>query len=276
MKPEERKMPIKIGMGSCYIKAEPLGVVCILGTWNVPFFTTIGPLTQVIAAGNCSMIKPSEISPFSALVIEKLITKYLDPSCFKVIQGKVQVAIKLTSLPFDFIMLTGSTRTGKLVAQAAARNLVPCLLELGGKCPTIIDETADLTLAARKIVFFKMNNCGQVCITTDYILCPKSKVEGLIEILKKFIVENYKECKTPDWSGKMINEFHYKRVCHLLKDHGGQVVYGNGNAHTDYRLTPTIILNPDRKSELMNEEIFGPLLPILTYETLDEAIDFVN
>lgn len=121
-----------------------------------------------------------------------------------------------------------------------------------------------------------MNNFGQVCICTDYVLCHKSKLKQFVDKVKTFLAENYKDCKTPEWSGKMVNEYHYKRVCALLKDHGGQILYGNGNAYKDFNLTPTIILNPDKNSQLMKEEIFGPILPIFTYENFDEAINYIK
>jgi aldehyde dehydrogenase (NAD+) len=152
--------PLMVGPGKSYIKAEPLGVVCVMSAWNYPFYTLMGPVSACIAAGNCCLIKPSELSPNCSLVMTKLCQKYLDKSCYQVVQGKAEVSKKLTSMRFDMIVFTGSTQKGKLVAEAAGRNLVPTCLELGGKSPAIIDETADATLAAKKVLFGKMPNLG--------------------------------------------------------------------------------------------------------------------
>ena len=157
----------------------------------------------------------------------------------------------ITSLRWDMIVFTGSTQKGKLVAQSAAKNLVPCILELGGKSPCIVDETADASLAAKKILFGKMPNLGQVCIAPDYIYCHESKVQQLVQSMKDNLRDGYKNCETPADSGKIINEFHYNRLCQLTKDHGGEVIIGNGNAHTDKNLTPTVIKNPKKDANIM-------------------------
>jgi len=174
------------------------------------------------------------------------------------------------------IVFTGSTEKGKLVAQSAARNLVPCVLELGGKSPAIIDETANASLAAKKVLFGKMPNLGQVCISPDYVLCHKSKLNDFVDALKKNIVESYKDCISPEDSGKIVNEFHYKRLCNLLKDHGGEVVHGDKDAATNFNLKPTIVINPRKDCQLMKEEIFGPIFPILTYTDIKEAVSYIS
>lgn len=153
---------------------EPLGVALIMGSWNYPVFTAVKPLTTCIAAGNCAIIKPSELAPATAEVICKLVEKYLDPNCFRCHTGGVDVAVRLTSMPFDIICFTGSTDKGKLVASAAAKNLVPCILELGGKCPVIVDRTADLDHVAYKVVTAKFQNAGQTCIGVDYVYVHES------------------------------------------------------------------------------------------------------
>ncbi len=152
--------PLRLVPGSSKIRYEPLGVCLIFGSWNYPYIVTLKPLCQAIAAGNCCMIKPSEMSPYTSEAMKILIEKYLDKDCFKLIEGGVDVAIEITKQPFDLICFTGSTMKGKLVAEAAAKNLVPCILELGGKCPGIVDQNADIDFAASKICFARYNNCG--------------------------------------------------------------------------------------------------------------------
>lgn len=213
--------PVVVGPGRSYVKAEPMGVILILGAWNYPVYTLLGPASQAIAAGNCIMFKPSEVSPRCCLALNKLINTYMDPAYFRAILGKVNVAVQLTTFKFDKIVFTGQHLKAKLIAEQAAKNLVPCLFELGGKCPVIIDESANAPLAAKKVLFGKMPNIGQVCISPDYVLCHESKVEEFLQAIKDQIINGYDDCKTPADSGKMVNEFHYRRVCDLLKDHGG-------------------------------------------------------
>ena len=177
-----------VGPGKSRIVYEPLGVVLVIGAWNFPLYTTLGPLIHVIAAGNGAVIKPSEISKFSCRKIKKLIAGYLDTNLYSCIEGGPQVGGAATSKRFDCICFTGSTKIGKLVAESAAKNLVPCILELGGKSPTIVDETADLEFAAKKIVFGKFTNAGQVCIAPDYLLVHYSKVDRLKDLLEKEIM----------------------------------------------------------------------------------------
>lgn len=162
--------PMFLGPAKSKIVYEPLGVVCIIGSWNFPLFTIIGPLIGVIASGNCAVIKPSEIAPTTLRKVKALITRSLEMSAYACIEGQVEVAKALTNTKFDMICFTGSTEKGKLVAAAAGKNLVPCLLELGGKSPAVVDENANLDLAAKKIVFGKYVNAGQVCIAPDYVL----------------------------------------------------------------------------------------------------------
>ena len=160
MQPKVVDTPMISGPGKSYIEAEPLGVIAVFGAWNYPLYTLLGPVSQIIASGNCALLKPSELSPNTSVALTNLLTKYLDNRFFKVLQGQAQVAIKITSMRFDMIVFTGSTQKGKLVASAAGKNLVPCILELGGKSPAIVDEDADISNAAKKILFGKMPNLG--------------------------------------------------------------------------------------------------------------------
>jgi aldehyde dehydrogenase (NAD+) len=208
-----------IGPGRSKIVAEPLGVVLVLGSWNFPLFTTLGPLIDVIAAGNCAVIKGSEISLNTSRKMKQLITRYLDMSCYVCIEGAVQVAISLTSKKFDSIIYTGSSEKGKLVAASAAKNLVPCILELGGKSPCIVDESADLEHAAKKIVFGRFVNAGQVCLAPDYLLVHEKVLDKLVPLLKKYIKEFWADGKNVEDMGTIVNDFHTKRVCDLIRDH---------------------------------------------------------
>jgi len=172
-------------------------------------------------------------------------------------------------------VFTGSTQKGKLVARAASENLVPCLLELGGKSPAIIDTDADIIFAAKKILVGKLANCGQVCIAPDYLMIHESKVESFMTALAAQFKKGYNNNENME-TGKIINSFHYKRLCAMLDDHGGEVIFGNGNAHKDFKLDLVVIKNPRKDSAMMQEEIFGPVLPMITYKKIDEVIEFIN
>jgi aldehyde dehydrogenase (NAD+) len=178
-----------LGPAKTKIVYEPLGVVCIMGSWNFPLFTTLLPLVGVIAAGNCAVVKPSEIAPHSLRKIKSLFARFLDTSSYSCIEGQVEVARTLTSSKFDMICFTGSTEKGKLVAQAAGQNLVPCVLELGGKSPAVVDETADIDLAAKKIVMGRFMNAGQVCISPDYVLVHYRVTERFMAALERAVNE---------------------------------------------------------------------------------------
>ena len=200
--------PVFLGPAKSRIVYEPLGVVCIMGSWNFPLYTTIGPLINVIAAGNCAVIKPSEISPNSLLKIKSLITRWIDMQCYACIEGQVEVAKALSNTKFDSICFTGSSEKGRLVAAAAGKNLVPCVLELGGKSPSIVDEGANLETAAKKIALGKFFNAGQICIAPDYVLVHYSVTDKFINMLDKAIKELWSEGKNVSDMGKVINEFH--------------------------------------------------------------------
>ena len=158
------------------------------------------------------------------------------------------------------------------MAQSAAKNLVPCTLELGGKSPAILDESCDPDLVAKIVLFAKMVNCGQICISTDYLLCHESKLDAFMAAFKREIANGYADGADEETCGKIITAFHYKRLCGMLADHGGTVLHGNADAHKDMKLTPTVVLNPRKDSAMMTEEIFGPIIPIITYKHIDEAI----
>jgi aldehyde dehydrogenase (NAD+) len=253
---------------------EPLGVALIMGSWNFPVSTLIGPFVEAIAAGCCAILKPSELAPETSKMMSKLINT-LDPDCFTCIEGGVETSIALTSSKFDVIAFTGSTEKGKLVAASAAKNLVPCLLELGGKSPAIVDDSCDIEIAAQKIAFGRFANCGQICISPDFVLCSKQVIEKFTLKLKEYVEKYWDD---PEELGRPVNSFHKHRLCQMLdpEDHKGNMLIGNPKSHEDGVLEPTIILNPSEDSKLMKEEIFGPILPIYGYDKIDEAINWVN
>ena len=260
---------------------EPLGVALIISSWNYPIFTYVKPLINAIVAGNCAVMKPSELAPAVSNVLQKLVDKYLDNSCFRVCQGGPPVAIKLTSMPFDLICFTGSTEKGKLVSAAAGKNLVPVIMELGGKCPAIVDDNADFDYAAFKICAAKFQNAGQTCIGVDYVMVHKDQYEKLIERIlyhteKQFGTKS--STKYNSFVGKCINSMSVERLQGLINSSGGQVILGGSNTADikDRWLAPTIIKNPSKTSELMQNEIFGPVLPILTYSSFSEVIQEIQ
>ncbi|CAD8195311.1 unnamed protein product [Paramecium pentaurelia] len=276
-KEENVDTPFVIGPGSSKIIYEPLGVVLVIAAWNYPLYTGIPPMAAAIASGNCVILKPSEIAPHSSKVMYDLVTKYLDQSCYAVIQGGVEVSKKITTLPFDLIIFTGSPEKGKLVAKAASENLVPCILELGGKSPTIVDKDCSLNVTAQRIIQGRFTNAGQTCVACDYVFVHQSIKDAFINEmkteLKRFFGENPQNSQ--DYS-KIVTEFHTQRLQELLKDHNGQVVVG-GQVNVNQRyVEPTIILQPSVQSKLMTEEIFGPILPVLLFDNIDNVIQFIN
>ena len=265
-----------LGPALSKITYEPFGLVLIMGSWNYPLYTTLGPLIHAIGAGNTVIVKPSELAPHVSKATKKLFAQYLDSNCFICIEGQVEVAKALTSKKFDLICYTGSSEKGKLVAQSAARNLVPCILELGGKSPTIVDESANLDFTAQKIALGRFLNSGQTCTSPDYVFVHHTKLQKLIELLGKYITQFWDDGRNVEDMGRVVNDFHRNRLCELLRDHRGHVVIGNPNAYQDHNLTPTVILSPARDSAVMRDEIFGPILPVFPYTNLDEVIKFIN
>ncbi len=211
--------PVFMGPGKSSIFYEPLGVVCIMGSWNFPLYTVMAPLIDVIAAGNCAVLKPSEIAPNTLRKVKALLARNLDSSTYVCLEGQVEVAKALSSSKFDSICFTGSSEKGKLVAAAAGKNLVPCILELGGKSPAIVDESANLEHAAKKIVLGKFLNAGQICVSPDYILLQHSVTEKFVKELQKAIKDLSQSGVDVNDLGRIVNDFHLDRVCDLMKDH---------------------------------------------------------
>ena len=257
---------VMMGSGS-FIQPEPRGTILIIGPFNYPFQLVIEPLIGAIAAGNTAILKPSEFTPATSELLEKLISETFDEEYIKVVLGQSEITSELVKQKLDYIFFTGSTRVGQIIYEQAAKNLTPVTLELGGKSPTIIDETADLVLAARRIAFGKFSNAGQTCIAPDYIYVHESVKVPFIKELKTAIDSFYNDKST---FGRIVNERHFKRLEALIdKD---KVVHGGKSVERELYIQPTILEGVEWKDKVMQEEIFGPILPILTYKNLDNVI----
>lgn len=267
--------PITSFPASSFLQAEPYGVVLIISPWNYPFQLAIAPLVAAISAGNCAIIKPSELSPHTSLLLEEMINNNFEPDYIKVINGGAKESEGLLKEQFDMIFFTGSPRVGKIVMKAAAEHLTPVVLELGGKSPCIVDKDVNIKLIAKRILWGKCINAGQTCIAPDYVLVHESIKEKFIQqcevVLKEMYGENIE--LSADYS-RIINPSNMVRLQTLMQT--GKIVLG-GKLNTDTLFfSPTIIENPDPDSLLMQEEIFGPLLPVITYKDIEEAIHFVR
>ena len=267
--------PIVAQPGRSYIQPEPQGTVLIIGAWNYPMQLILAPLVAVIAAGNCAIVKPSELAPATSQLLAKLIPQYLDSSAFSVVEGAVEETSALLSLPFDHIMYTGNGQVARIVMTAAAKHLTPVTLELGGKSPVYVDDTADITITAQRIAWGKWMNAGQTCIAPDYILVSENMLSPLVEALKKQIEKMFgKDPKESKSYGRIVNIRHTERISNYLTDieiaAGGQV-----DIEGKY-IAPTIVVNPPLDSALMTDEIFGAILPIMTIDSFDSAKRFVK
>jgi aldehyde dehydrogenase (NAD+) len=261
---------------TAYIRPEPLGVVLIIGPWNFPVQLVIAPLIAAIAAGNAVIIKPSELAPATSAVLAKELTTRLDPRAVEVHEGGVDIAQQLLAERFDHILYTGSTGVGRIVAQAAAVHLTPTTLELGGKCPTYVDASANLDAAAERIAWTKLMNAGQICLAPDYVLVHRDVEAPLIERLTAVIERLYgAEPLESNDLVQIVNDRHVQRLIALRDGEGaGTLVYGGKDDPARRRVGPALLHNPTPDSAVMQEEIFGPLLPIITVDDLDDAISY--
>jgi aldehyde dehydrogenase (NAD+) len=275
MRPRKVSLPLNQKPGAAWIQPEPLGVVLIIGPWNYPFQLMISPLVGAIAAGNCAILKPSELAPATSQVLAKLVAETFDPAHVALIEGGVETAQALLVERFDHVFFTGGERVGKVVMQAAAQHLTPVTLELGGKSPCIVTPDVDLAVTARRIVWGKFLNAGQTCIAPDYLLVHESIQPALVEALKQRIQACYGDhpAQSPNLS-RIVNERQFDRLVGLLNR--GNVLIGGDHNHQERFIAPTLIDGITWDDPIMKEEIFGPILPILTYRTLDEAITAIN
>lgn len=254
---------------------EPRGLVLIISPWNYPFLLSIQPLIGAIAAGNCVIIKPSEYSVNTSKILKKILTEIYSEAYVTVVLGEKEVAQELLKEKFDYIFYTGSTKIGKIVMESAAKNLTPVTLELGGKSPCIVDEKCNVELAAKRIAYGKILNSGQTCVAPDYVFVHQNVKEQflncLIKYLKNFLGEN--ALNNSDYP-KIINEMQFNRIISLIdKEH---VIYGGGYNRNILKIEPTILTIKDMTSKVMQEEIFGPILPIIGYNNLDYIINYIN
>ncbi len=258
-----------------YRKPSPYGVVLIMSPWNYPFLLSIDPLIDAIAAGNTAIVKPSAYSPNTSRVIEKILSQCFDRSYVAVVTGGRAENTCLLNEHFDYIFFTGSQHVGREVMEKASRYLTPVTLELGGKSPCIVEKSANLKLAARRIVFGKYLNCGQTCVAPDYIYCDREIKDELIRQIKKQIRKQYSASPLDNKNyGKIINEKHFSRILGLIDSQ--KVVHGGENNPDTLQIAPTVMDNVIFEDAVMQEEIFGPVLPVLTYDSLDEAIGKIN
>ncbi|HNF48400.1 MAG TPA: aldehyde dehydrogenase [Chitinophagales bacterium] len=269
------KTPLFHQLGSSWVQPEPYGVVYVIAPWNYPFQLTLSPVVGAIAAGNTCVIKPSEMSEHTSVLIEKLISENFEPGYLKVILGGIEESKALLEQKFDYIFFTGGTEIGRYIYQAAAKNLTPVTLELGGKSPCFVDSTFNKKWGIQRIVWGKFTNAGQTCVAPDYILVDKNAkaafVEAFIETTKKFFGENPQQ--SPDF-GRIINEKHFLRLARLLEK--GNILMGGQTDIQNLYIAPTLIDGLSTDNPVMQEEIFGPILPVIEYNTIEEAIAFVN
>ncbi|HJC89996.1 MAG TPA: aldehyde dehydrogenase [Candidatus Mediterraneibacter excrementigallinarum] len=256
-------------------KPSPYGVTLIMSPWNYPFMLTLSPLVDALAAGNTAVVKPSAYSPNTSEVLRKILSQCFEPQYVAVVTGGRAENTCLLHEHFDYIFFTGSQAVGKEVMRNAAEYLTPVTLELGGKSPCIVDQTADIRLAARRVVFGKYLNCGQTCVAPDYIYCQRSVKDTFIKEVQKQIRKQYGRhpLDNPDY-GKIINEKHFDRILGLIDEK--KVVQGGGSDRKTLRIEPTVMDNVAFSDPVMQEEIFGPVMPILTFDSIDEVIHRVN
>jgi aldehyde dehydrogenase (NAD+) len=277
-KPRKVRLPLTSMPGKGYVIPEPLGVALVIAPWNYPINLLLLPVAAAIAAGNAVIAKPSEIAGATSNLLAELIPRYVDHEAIAVIEGDVAVATELLEQRFDHIFYTGSTDVGRIVYQAAARHLTPCTLELGGKSPVLVDDSANIEVTARRLAWGKWLNAGQTCVAPDYVLVTEKKREELVDGIRQAFTDFASGAGTKDNDdfGSIVTVRHEKRLSGLLDDHGGTIAYG-GEVDVDAKYVgPTIIVDPTTDSKIMTEEIFGPLLPVLTVDSMSDAVKFVN
>ncbi|CAG9767457.1 unnamed protein product [Ceutorhynchus assimilis] len=275
MKPEKPDKPLINFFDNLRIYSDPLGVVLVLGAWNYPLNLTLGPVLGAIAAGNCCIIKPSDVSVHTSQFFFDNLPRYIDKECYPVVLGGIPETTDLLKERFDYIFYTGSTQVGKIVHKAAAKHLTPCTLELGGKSPTFIDSTADIAMATKRILWGKFSNCGQTCVAPDYLLCTQEVQEKFLQHAEKYIKEafgsNIKQSKD---LARIINERSFIRICNLLRNQ--KIAFGGNVDAQELYISPTILVDVKPDDDIMKEEIFGPVLPIVIVKDAQEAVNLIN
>uniref|UniRef100_A0A8D0GTN5 Aldehyde dehydrogenase n=1 Tax=Sphenodon punctatus TaxID=8508 RepID=A0A8D0GTN5_SPHPU len=275
MKDEYVDKNLATQLDSAFIRKDPFGVVLIIGPWNYPLHLVLVPMVGAIAAGNCVIVKPSEISSCTEKLLAELLPTYLDQDCYAVVTGGPQETSQLLENKFDYIFFTGSPGVGKIIMEAAAKHVTPLTLELGGKNPCYVDNSCDLQNVANRLVWGRCFNAGQTCTAPDYVLCTIETQEKLIPPLRQAIMEFYgpKPKESPDF-GRIINDKHFKRIRALLDS--GRIALGGQTDECECYIAPTVLADVKPCEPVMQEEIFGPILPIVTIANVEEAINFIN
>ncbi|KAG0314689.1 aldehyde dehydrogenase 3, member A2 [Dissophora globulifera] len=262
-----------------FVHLSPLGTVLVIGAWNFPVLLALDPLIGAIAAGNTCVLKPSEVSEHSTAVLTRMLTKVMDPTVVQVVNGGPEETTVLLKERFDHIFYTGNTPVGRIVMEAASKHLTPVTLELGGKCPAFITEHTDITVAAQRIAYWKSLNAGQVCVAVDYVLCPKNLQEDLI----KNVIGTWHELfgedfRTSDLYPRIVSRRQFDRISKLMESAKEQnkIVFGGKSEAVNLYVEPTIVTDVTEHDELMQCELFAPILPIISYETFDEALSIIN
>ena len=272
-KPKRVKTNLSNFPSSSFIYSEPLGNILVIGAWNYPYQLSLAPAIAALSAGNTVILKPSEIAPNCSKVMAEIINENFDEDYFFVVEGGIKETTEILEQKFDKIFFTGSTSVGKIIYEAAAKNLTPVVLELGGKSPTFILKDASLETTAKRIAWSKFVNAGQTCIAPDYILIDKSIKGKFIDILKDTLDKYYKDFRAENYT-QIINDKNFQRLIHLIDE--SKVVYGNNLDKQNRYISPTILDNISFEDAIMQEEIFGPLLPIIEFESLEQAISKVK
>jgi aldehyde dehydrogenase (NAD+) len=274
MKPRRQSLPLAQMPGRAWVQYDPLGVVLVIGPWNYPFFLCMSPVVAAIAAGNAVVLKPSELAPATSELMARLIPLYLDREAVRVVEGAADVTQDLMSQGFDHALFTGGTEIGRKIMAAAAPTLTPVTLELGGKSPVLVLPDADLDVTARRIAWTKLLNSGQTCIAPDYILADRSIAKELTDKIVATIAKFRADQKDP--SLRIVNERQFDRLVSILSATEGTIVTGGGSDRATLSIEPTVVVDPGPDDAVMADEIFGPILPIITVGSTDEAVAFVN
>ena len=268
-------VPLSTMPAKAWYQYEPLGVVLIIGPWNYPIHLVLAPLVAAIAAGNCAVLKPSEHTPAVSAALARIVPEYLDPEAVTVVEGDADTTQLLIDQAFDHCFFTGGTEIGKLVMASCAKHLTPVTLELGGKSPTIITRNADIKVAARRVAWAKMLNSGQTCVAPDYVLVERPVRDEFVAELKS-AAEKFRGGAKADPMLPLVSERHARRIAGLLADGGGTAVIGGRSDPSAKRVELAVVVDPDADSDLMRQEIFGPVLPVLSVDSLDDAIAHVQ
>jgi aldehyde dehydrogenase (NAD+) len=275
MKPKRQRLPLLQRPGTGWVQFEPLGVVLVIGPWNYPVYLTLGPLVAAVAAGNCAVVKPSELAPMTSALLAEQLPRYLDPEAVAVVEGDGVTTQELLALGFDHALFTGGTEIGRKIMAGAAATLTPVTLELGGKSPVIVAADADLDVAARRIAWVKLMNSGQTCIAPDYVLVEASARDALVDriaaTMTAFVADRPNGGALP-----IVNERQFDRLAGYLAATKATVVLGGGTDRAARFIEPTVLVDPDPDEPSMSDEIFGPILPVLSVASIDDAVRFAN